>query len=188
MITEAPSIEARMAAELRRRREELGLSLGGLSELSGVSKAMIGKIEAGGTSPTASLLGRLCAGLGITLSALMAAAEDGTTIHVQENRQASWLDPETGLERRVLMPRSPHSAVEIARIALPAHRCIDYPVPPARPLGQHLLVERGALTFTLGDESFELRMGDALFAIIDRATRFATGRSAASYLVVQESR
>jgi basic membrane lipoprotein Med (substrate-binding protein (PBP1-ABC) superfamily) len=65
-----------MAAELRRRREELGLSLGGLSELSGVSKAMIGKIEAGGTSPTAGLLGRLCAGLGITLSALMAAAEE----------------------------------------------------------------------------------------------------------------
>jgi transcriptional regulator with XRE-family HTH domain len=177
-----------MAAELRRRREEQGLSLGGLAELTGVSKAMIGKIETRRASPTTGLLGRLCAGLGITLSALMTAAEDGTTIHLQADRQATWTDPETGLERTVLMPRSPHSGVEIARISLPAHRCIEYPVPPARPLAQHLLVERGALTFTHGDDDFDLRAGDALFAIVDRATRFVTGRAATVYLVVQEPR
>ncbi|MGZ4401110.1 MAG: helix-turn-helix domain-containing protein [Gaiellaceae bacterium] len=62
-----------MAERLRARRLELGLSLAELARSSGVSKAMIAKVEATASSPTAGVLGRLCNGLGITMSALMAA-------------------------------------------------------------------------------------------------------------------
>ncbi|MEK9970656.1 MAG: helix-turn-helix transcriptional regulator, partial [Ferrovibrio sp.] len=58
---------------MKARREEQGLSLADLAERSGVSKAMISRIERREASPTAALLGRLCAGLDITLSGLMAA-------------------------------------------------------------------------------------------------------------------
>jgi len=52
---------------LRALRAERGLSLDALAQASGVSRAMISRIERGETSPTASLLGRLCAGLGTDL-------------------------------------------------------------------------------------------------------------------------
>ncbi len=64
----ADSIEAGIAAAIRRERDARGWSLAALAERSGVSKAMLSKIELGQSSPTAGLLGRVCAGLGITMS------------------------------------------------------------------------------------------------------------------------
>ena len=51
--------EKRLAQRLRDEREQRGWSLGDLAERSGVSKAMLSKIERSEASPTAALLGRL---------------------------------------------------------------------------------------------------------------------------------
>jgi transcriptional regulator with XRE-family HTH domain len=111
----ADDINHRIAERLRSLRHERGLSLGELAELSRVSKAMIDKIETSRSSPTAGALGRLCSGLGITMSALMAAieAEDATQLLAAD--QSKWPDPETRLERMAVYPRTPSGAVEIAR-------------------------------------------------------------------------
>src|SRR5919202_444065 len=52
-----------------------GLSTSALAGRSGVSRAMIAKIERAEAQPTAALLGRLSGALGITLSELIARAE-----------------------------------------------------------------------------------------------------------------
>ncbi len=179
-------IEGRMAARLKARRIELGLSMGELAERSGVSKAMIAKIEAVATSPTAVLLGRLCHGLGITLSALMASVEDEATDVARAAQQPYWRDPDTGLRRTVVSPPSPLGSVEIARIHLPAGAQVEYPTPPAVSFVQHLLIEAGELHFTIGERGTRLVAGDCLVARIDRPTAFAAPDADTGYLVIVE--
>ncbi len=60
---------------LRRLRLARGMTLDALGDASGVSRAMISRIERGETSPTAQLLARICAALGTSLSAFFADAE-----------------------------------------------------------------------------------------------------------------
>ena len=181
------TIESRIAANIAARRERLGLSLSQLSARSGVSKAMIAKVEAGQSSPTASLLGRLCAGLGVTLSTLMIEAESAALSYHPAASQPKWRDPETRLERTLVAPASARSAVEVARLHVPAGTEVDYPLPPGRPPRQHIVMLGGELRFTIGSETTDLGPGDALFAIIDRPTHFfVPGPAAAEYLVIQE--
>jgi transcriptional regulator with XRE-family HTH domain len=188
-MTASPvDIDARIAANLRQKRNALGLSLGQLADRSGVSKAMIAKVESGASSPTASLLGRLCAGLGVTLSSLMAAAETADIESYPAAAQPTWHDPATGLDRRLVAPASPRSAVEIARLTLPEGAAVDYTVVPVRPLRQHVVGIAGVLRFTIGGITTEVRAGDCLFAIIDRPTRLeAAGPGPAEYYVIQEA-
>ncbi len=53
-------------------RTARGMTLDGLAAQSGVSRAMISRIERGEASPTAQLLARLCSALGTTLSRFFA--------------------------------------------------------------------------------------------------------------------
>ncbi len=187
MPTIVDGIEARIAAQLRRRREEQGLSLAELAARAGVSKAMIGKIENRISSPTAALLGRLCSGLGVTLSTLMLAVEDTGIEFYRAADQPTWRDPATRLSRTVLSPPSTNTSVQIARLWLPPRAVVDYSVIPVKPIRQHLVMLSGRLEFTYGEELHELNAGDCLFAIIDRPTHFfAPGPRAAEYIAVQE--
>ncbi len=181
------AIEARIAANLKARREAAGLSLAGLAAKSGVSKAMIAKVEAGISSPTAGLLGRLCAGLGVTLSTLMASVEAAGISHFPAHAQPSWRDPETGLQRTLVAAVSGRSNVEIARLSLPAGTVVEYALVPERPIRQHIYLLSGSVTFTIGGETTVLLPGDCLFAVIDRPTRFEVPADGpVEYLVVQE--
>ena len=53
----------------------MGWSAGELAQRAGVPRAMITKIEAAQSSPTAMLLGKLSGALGITMSTLLSRAE-----------------------------------------------------------------------------------------------------------------
>ncbi len=180
-------IDRRMAERLRTRRLELGLSLGELAERSGVSKAMVAKVETASSSPTAGVLGRLCAGLGITMSSLMAAVESEDATLLPAGEQPRWRDRTSGVERVAVSPQTPFSRVEVARLRLAPGASIDYPTPPSVSYAQHLLGVAGRFRFTLGRSSFVVGPGDCVVARIDRPTRFeALGGSPAEYLVVVE--
>src|SRR5271167_3042670 len=94
----------RIAERIRAERETRGWSLGDLAERSGVSKAMISKVERGEASPTAVLLGHLSGAFGITLSTLLARAEGVGSRLTRSAEQATWRDPETGLLRTSVSP------------------------------------------------------------------------------------
>src|ERR1700691_1864793 len=102
-------IDAVLASRLRREREARAWTLVDLAARSGVSRAMISKIERGEASPTAALLGRLSAAFELTLSHLFAPAAD-QALHNQPGthpesgiarveEQPVWRDPETGFVR-----------------------------------------------------------------------------------------
>lgn len=180
-------MERQLAAGLREQRLAAGLSLRELAEQSGVSKAMIARVEAGGASPTASLLGRLCGGLGVTLSTLMRSVDEPPSTTFRADEQPTWQDPHSGLLRTLVAPALRETRVEIAKLCLPAGTAVDYPFAPARAIRQHIVILSGRLGFAAGDTTTELAPGDCLFAVIDRPTRLeAVGPTNVEYLVIQE--
>src|SRR5688572_18927903 len=70
MESAVPEVQARLAARLRRLRADRGLTLDALAERAGVSRSMISLVERGESSPTAAVLDRLAAGLGVTIASL----------------------------------------------------------------------------------------------------------------------
>jgi transcriptional regulator with XRE-family HTH domain len=163
----------------------LGLSANDLAEHSGVSRAMVSKIERLEVSPTAALLGRVCNGLGITLSSLIASAEATASRPIARAAdQPVWRDPDTGLLRTMISPGNTGSHVEIVQVELPNGAEVNYDA-VRNSYDQHLVILQGKLTLLEGDEAIELGAGDCMHSRVDVAHTFANrGRSACKYLVV----
>ena len=179
------AMEQRIAQGVKLRREQLGLSANDLAERSGVSRAMVSKIERLDVSPTAALLGRLCNGLGITLSSLIASAETtaGPPI-ARASEQPVWRDPDTGLRRTMISPRHTGSRMELVQVELPAGAEVSYDAQHHTSYDQHVWVLQGTLTLTIAEEAIDLRVGDCLRSRVDVAASFANrARGACRYLV-----
>ncbi len=85
---------ASLAATVEAARQERGWSINALAQASGVSRAMIAKIERGDVQPTAALLARLSGAFGMTLSELVASAEGVPDRLSRREHQPVWRDPE----------------------------------------------------------------------------------------------
>lgn len=150
-----------LARTVQAARAEEGMSITALAERSGVSRTMINRIERGEVQPTAALLARLSAGLGLTLSQLIARAEDpGTRLNRAEDQQV-WADPDTGYVRRALSPATAAS-LELVDVTLPPGASIRYPADAFRFIDQQIWVIDGTLDFTEGDALHRLDTGDCL--------------------------
>lgn len=166
-ILSPPDTEAILASNLRAEREARGWTLAGLAARSGVSRAMVSKIERGEASPTAALLGRLTAAFGLTLSQLFARIEDQPDSQLTRAAgQPVWRDPETGFLRRALSP--PYtgslgpSPLELIWGELPPGAEIAYPGTFTFIADQQLVVIGGELTIVLGSAFHRLEPGDCL--------------------------
>ncbi|WP_198087270.1 helix-turn-helix domain-containing protein [Variovorax sp. E3] len=178
-------IDALIASRLLALRQARGLTLTELADLSGVSKAMISKVERAQSSPTAVLLGRLAAGLGVPLAQLL--TEDGGRPQRLRTRaeQDVWRDPEAGYLRRQVAERQAGSGVELVEVELPRAAQVSYPRWSGKPYRQCLWMLEGALRVDYGDERFDLAPGDCLDFGVDRPLVFkALGRGACRYLLV----
>jgi transcriptional regulator with XRE-family HTH domain len=155
--------EAVLAGNLRAEREVRGWTLAELAARSGVSRAMLSKIERCEASPTAALLGRLSAALGLTMSQLFARIEDqpGAQV-VRADQQPVWRDPATGFQRRSLSPPG-QVPLELVWGELPPGAEITYPAASLAFIAdQQLVVISGELTIVLGAASHVLAAGDCL--------------------------
>lgn len=68
--------DLRLAQRLADLRQQQGWSLEELAQRTGLSRATLSRVERAETSPTASLLNRLCAAYGLTMSRLLSEIED----------------------------------------------------------------------------------------------------------------
>jgi transcriptional regulator with XRE-family HTH domain len=144
---------------------------------------MLSKIERGEASPTAALLGRLSAALGLTLSQLFARMEDAIQL-ARAEKQPLWRDPETGFVRRSLTP-SGGSRMELVWGELPPGAKIPYPrASYAFIVDQQLVVIDGTLTIREGSRIFELGAGDCLRFDLPQDVMFDnTGSTACHYII-----
>lgn len=154
-------LTARLAATVQTARASRDLSVAALAERSGVSRAMIGKIERAEVQPTAALLGRLSAALGLTLSELIARAEGDDRRLLRADDQPVWVDPDSGYQRRAVSPAT-GGPLELVEVDLPAGAQVPLPAGAYTFIHQQIWVLRGHLRFREGDEVHELDAGDCL--------------------------
>lgn len=182
---EPSGIDSLIAGRLLALRQAKSLSLAELAGLSGVSKAMISKVERAESSPTAVLLGRLAAGLGVPLAQLLTEDKDTPQRLRSRAEQDVWRDPEAGYLRRQIVERGAAGGVEMVEIELPRSAQVGYPRWSGKPYRQCLWMLEGALRVDYGDERFELATGDCLDFGVDRPLVFkALGRTGCRYLLV----
>jgi len=173
-----------LATRIAIEREARGWSLADLAERSGVSKAMISKVERGEASPTATLLGRLSGAFGLTLSTLLARAEHGGGRLVRAEEQPLWQDPATGYVRRQVSPQS-DLPLELVRVELPAGASVTFPT-SSYTFNRHVIwVLKGKLNFHEGETVHQMDPGDCLLLGPPTECTYETrGREPCIYLVV----
>jgi transcriptional regulator with XRE-family HTH domain len=171
--------------ELRGRR---GLTLEALAGRSGVSRAMISKLERGEKNPTLVVAAKLSEGLGVTLSQLVGMEERREVVVVPREGRMVMRDPETGFERQLLSPTFVGHGVEFVRNEIPEGSTSGEFPPHRKGVAEYVVVERGRLRAVLGGEEYLLEEGDAVYFEADVPHRFDnTGAGECSYYLVISS-
>lgn len=167
-------LDARLARRLADLRTSRGWSLDALAARSGVSRATLSRLENAEVSPTASVLGKLCAAHGLTLTRLLAPVEPCFAALVPRGDQPVWTDPTIGFTRRSVSPPAGALAGEALEATLAPGARIAYDAPPRPGLEHHLLLLDGALEVTVDDAPHRLAPGDCLRYRLQGPSAFAT--------------
>ena len=178
-------LDAAIGQRVQGLRQARGLSLAALALASGVSKAMLSRVENAQSSATAALLGRVAAGLGVPVSQLLLAAEPVPQRLHRRAEQALWRDPDLGYRRRQVAAHDAATGVELVEVELPRRTRVSYPRWQGRPYAQRLWLLEGQLQVDWGDERFELGEGDCLDLVVDRELVFkCSGEAGCRYLLI----
>ncbi|TPK70828.1 helix-turn-helix transcriptional regulator [Mesorhizobium sp. B2-4-15] len=178
----ANDISQGIGRRIRTERTMRDWSLAELAERSGVSKAMLSTIERGMTSPTATLLVRIAAAFGMTLSTLIARVELQGGGVLREADQPVWRDPDTGYVRRHLSPAC-DMPLELIKVHLPAGARVSLPSASYAFIKQQIWLISGRLDFTEGDVVHRLEPGDCLALGAPSDCTFHALEAGADYLV-----
>ena len=161
MSIKADELNQRIGARVRLERDRLGWSLTELAARSGVSRAMVHKVERGDCSPTATLLARLSGAFGLSMSALIARAEVRAGRLLRQADQPVWIDPQSGYVRRHVSPAS-DMPLELVHVELPPGAVVAMPAAAYVARRQLIWALAGTLVFLEGDIRHVLEAGDCL--------------------------
>lgn len=180
----APDIHTRIAARVRGLRSQLDISLEELAERCGVSRSMISLIERGESSPTAIVLERLAAGLGVPLAALFDDPARPASPIARRTDRTTWRDPESGYLRRNISPANFPSSIHIVEVTLPAGARVAYESASLRDTDQQVWVQDGRIEVTVGETTHRLAADDCLAMHLGAPIAFANRtRRPARYIV-----
>jgi transcriptional regulator with XRE-family HTH domain len=178
----------KIGSRVRELRRLKGFTLEVLAERSGVSRAMISKIERGEKNPTLVVAAKIAEGFGITLSQLVGIEERREVIVVPKERRMVMRDPATGFERQLLSPTFGRKGVEFIRNMVPEGSTSGEFPPHRRGVVEYIVVERGSLKAILAEEEYLLEEGDAIYFEADVPHRFENaGDGECSYYLVIDS-
>lgn len=186
--TKADPVNERIAATVRALRLERAMSLDGLAAVSGVSRSALSLIERAESSPTAVVLDRIAAGLGVPLVSLFGdgSAEAASRPISRRAEQPVWRDPSSGYLRRTVSPDGDSSPIRIVEVTFPAGARVAFET--GRRGGvthQQLWMLEGTIDFGIGDDTHRLRPGDCLATRVDGPTTFSNPTTrVARYAVV----
>ncbi len=178
-------VESPLPGTLKAHRILQELTIQALSARSGVSTAMISKIERGKTVPTTSTLGKLAEALDLSISQLIGGKTETAALLTRRSEQPEFVESGSGFTRRSLSPLYRGRGVDFVLNTLPAGQRTG-PFPSHRPgVEEHLYLQSGKLAVTVGDEVYALSVGDFLFYPADRPHTFEnTGTDDAVYFIV----
>lgn len=184
-------VNERLARRLVQLREERGLTIEAMAARSGVSRAMISRIERAESSPTATVLNKLATGLGVLLPTLFTPDSYAEPRLQQRNPvvsrkgQPEWKDPDTGYTRRTLTPSTGQQPLQLSEIHFPAGARVTFENAfGANAVHQQIWMLDGHLDIHLDRETSHLKPGDCMAMKLDSPITFHNpGTRAARYLV-----
>lgn len=163
-------ITPRLARRVRALRDASGYSLDALAERSGVSRSAISLIERGQSSPTAVVLDKLAAALGVTLAALFddeSARAAAPSPLARVAQQPVWTDPASGYVRRKVSPSAP-SPIQLVDVLFPAGQRVAYEsAARENEVHQQVWMIDGTMALSVGDTHWRLEAGDCLAMRLD---------------------
>ncbi|AVX05001.1 hypothetical protein MXMO3_02489 [Maritalea myrionectae] len=179
------SFSTNLAARLKQLRLDTDLTLDQLAQQSTISRATLSRLEKGEVSPTAEVLGKLCAVYGLPMSRLMAMVEDEFVPLVRAADQDVWHDAKSGFTRTKVSPPAEKLKAEVIRGTLEPGKQIIYDQPSLAGLEHHLIMLEGALFIRVDDHHFSLKAGDCLRYQLFASSEFITPPdSGADYFIV----
>jgi transcriptional regulator with XRE-family HTH domain len=182
---EAADLDRAIGERVRALRAARGLTLDALADKAGVSRAMLSRIERGESNPTAQLLGRVCAGLDVTLSALFAETERVASPLSRRADQTVWRDPGSGYVRRMVSPPNCGSLAEIVDVEFPAGASVTFDSLRLPGADQQIVLLSGRMELIVGETKHRLEPGDCLCVRFGEPVVFHNpGPKTAHYLLV----
>lgn len=158
-------LEASIGQEVRRLREQLGLTIAKLAKSADMSSGMLSKIENGSTSPSLASLLALSQSLNVPVSSLF--------IQFEQSGTATFVKAGEGLEieRRgtraghqyQLLGHAPHGDLIVEPYLITLEDSSDvFPVFQHEGLEFIYMIE-GEVVYRHGEKTYEMKTGDSLF-------------------------
>ncbi|APF27305.1 XRE family transcriptional regulator [Clostridium botulinum] len=149
-----------ISANLKKLRTDRNLSLGQLSELSGVSKVMLSQIEKGESNPTINTIWKIANGLQVTYTKLIdSPMEDAVVIHKVDTKKQS--ENTNSFISYCYYTTNPNRNFELFKVEVKPH--CEYNSDGHAPKTQeYILVDRGELTIQLATGKYVLKEGDSI--------------------------
>ncbi len=150
-----------LAGALKQARKEKDLSLDKAAKATGVSKAMLGQIERGESSPTLATLWKIASGLNLSMSGLLGPALNGPPTVF---RNADALREQPTQDRMLvatLFPFNPALGFEMFELTLlPGYERYSDPHEPG--VIEHVIVTAGDVEIYADGQWQALSKGDAI--------------------------
>jgi transcriptional regulator with XRE-family HTH domain len=147
---------------LKRFRAERGLSLEALAKVSGVSRAMLGQVELGQSTPTINVVWKIARALDVPFSALISEQGAAGTWVLPSTKARLLTSADGAFTSRALFPFDRPRTVEFYELRLaPSGREIAEPHPPGTT--ENLVVARGRVAISIDGDRRLLEAGDAIF-------------------------
>ncbi|EKU46779.1 helix-turn-helix domain-containing protein [Staphylococcus massiliensis] len=151
---------------VRNKRVSKGYSLEALSKKTGVSRAMLSKIERCEKQPTIKVAAQIAKGLDTTISELLGELEANRVVKIKANNHLKYVDPENSFERKLLSPNV-GSNIEFIFNKLPSNSATG--LFPAHTFGvkEYIYILTGEITVELSENNdvqrYYLSKGDSFY-------------------------
>lgn len=166
-------IQTAISENLKRIREERGLSLDQVSKLSGVSKSMLGQIERGVVSPTISTLWKISNGLKVYCTELMQRPELEVEI-VEHSNLAPLLESDGKYRNYPVFGFSQERPFEMYYIEIdPGGKLEAERHPPGTQ--EFITVFSGRLELVAGGKAFTVNTGASIRFQADQPHQYQSG-------------
>ncbi|MGL6292966.1 helix-turn-helix domain-containing protein [Eubacterium aggregans] len=149
-----------IGATIRRRRNEMKISLDTAAALTGVSKAMLGQIERGESNPTVAILWKISNGLKVPFSSFLSEPDnDQALIHLDDLIPVE--EEGGGMLVYSIFPFNPISGLDYLNIVMKPF-CSHDSMPHANVATEYIVVIKGTLRMTIDGKDYILKENNAI--------------------------
>ncbi len=172
-----------LAQSVRAHRESRGFSLGTLSQMAGISKTSLSKIEAGQGNPSLEVLNRIANALNVPVGALF-GEEKLPQVYIIRRGVGQVVTSDSGLTSRTLLVDGRSHRMSIYEVHLRA-QAIYRALPHLPGTQEFLLCLEGDIRLGPEEQEVHLQPGDAICFAADLPHTYSSISGAKALLVMQ---